>query len=160
MKRIAELPRPAAGDDADDRRVPLGAWLVGTLPPVAVGAPALTDAPGRDELPWLIGAVPAAVLGDFAPVNEAVPTTTTEPATTAMTTAAQAPRRANNRRPRIITFRLPVTAERDDRRLSRAWTWPPARYAADDVGGRRTCLCSLSAGASDPTTWPDNAKWP
>jgi len=51
MKRIVELPPPAAGDDADDRRVPLGAWLVGTLPPVAVGAPALTGAPGRDELP-------------------------------------------------------------------------------------------------------------
>ena len=79
-----------------------------------------------------------------------------------MTAAAQTPRRANNRRPRIIIFRLPVTAERDDRRLPRAWPparRPPARYATDDVGVRGTCLCSLSAVASDRTTCPDNTEW-
>lgn len=80
-------PRVAVG-------VPLVAWLVGTLPPVVVGVPALADAPGREESPLLIGAAPIAVLDDVAPFwlgDVAV-----QPATTAMTTAAQTPRRAND----------------------------------------------------------------
>jgi hypothetical protein len=107
MKRIVELPPPAAGDDADNRGVPLGAWLVGTLPRVAVGVPGAADASGRDELPLVVGAASVAVLDDVAPVSVGGVVVMTAMAT-AMTTAAQTPRRANNRRPRIITFRLPV----------------------------------------------------
>jgi hypothetical protein len=192
MKCVVELPPPAAEDDADDGRVPLGARLVGTLPPAAVGeaalpgapgrdefvplgaglvgalppvvvgVPALPDAPGEDEVPSLIGAAPFAVpaLEDAAPVSfedVAQPATTMELATTVATAAVQPPRRSNNRRPRISTFHLAVTAGRDNWRLPRAW--PPTRYAADDVGGLGTCLCSLSAVASGPTMWPDDAKW-
>src|SRR6266568_1045188 len=99
-KRIVELPPPVAGDADDDARVPLGVWLVGTLPRVAVGVPSAADAPGRDESPPVIGAAPVAVPDDVAPVSlGGVVVTTAMPTAipTAMTMAAQTPRRANNR---------------------------------------------------------------
>lgn len=155
---------PLAVDTAD---VPPGAWLVepAVLPPFAVGVPALLVVPSRDELPSLVGAEPTAVLDDAATAGfrgVAVPATaTTEPTTTAMATTAQIHRRANNLRLRPLTFRLPAKAERDDRRRPRARPPArrlPARRATDDEGGRGTCLCSLSAVASDPATWPDTTE--
>jgi hypothetical protein len=101
MKLVVELLPPAAGDDACDGCVPTGTLLAGTLPPVAVGLPALPDAPDRDESPLLIGAAAVAVLDDVAPVSlagVAVATTAKEPATTVMTATAKTPRRAKNRR--------------------------------------------------------------
>jgi hypothetical protein len=142
-ERVVELPPRAAGDDgdaadgdaADDGRVPLGVWLGGTVLPVAVGLPGDADPPGPEESSVLIGAAPVARLADVDPAGlGGVVTSTAMPiATTATTTrAAQAPRRANNRRPRVSTFLLPVTAEQGARRLPRAWPpaqRPPVRYA-------------------------------
>src|SRR5690242_675805 len=61
MKPVAELPppppapppAPAAGDDADGHgeRVPLVAWLVGTLPPGVVGVGVLPELPVLSMLP-------------------------------------------------------------------------------------------------------------
>jgi hypothetical protein len=90
-------PPPAAGGDADDDegRVPLGVWLVATLPPAAAGLPGVAVDPGPEESPVLVGAVPVAVLDDVAPVSPggvvtrtAMPTARTEATTTAAPTTA------------------------------------------------------------------------
>lgn len=91
-------PPPAAGGDTDDDegRVPLGVWLVATLPPAAAGLPGVVAVdPGPEESPVLAGAVPVAVLDDVAPVSlggvvtrTVMPTARTAAATTAVPTTA------------------------------------------------------------------------